>query len=118
MLPSDLYLTPVMASEMTHVAEYKEGESVDFIFEPNATTILDVLAPRYIRHKLWRIFLESNASEQGARMVAMDSATTNAGRDASQAPGIFSTTPSSLATRSAFSRRGPSTGEPAFQPIM
>ena len=67
-----------MESEMTNVAEYKEGESVDYLFEPDAETILDVLAPRYVRHKLWRIFLESNASEQGARMVAMDSATTNA----------------------------------------
>lgn len=74
----ELYLTPVMESEMTHIAEYKEGESVDFIFEPDAEAILDVLAPRYIRHKLWRIFLESNAAEQGARMVAMDAATTNA----------------------------------------
>lgn len=77
-IPAELYLTPVMESEMTHVAEYKEGESVDYLFEPDAETILDVLAPRYVRHKLWRIFLESNASEQGARMVAMDSATTNA----------------------------------------
>jgi len=77
-IPPELYLTPVMESEMTHVAEYKEGESVDFLFEPDAETILDVLAPRYIRHKFWRMLLESNASEQGARMVAMDSATTNA----------------------------------------
>ena len=74
----ELYVTPVMESEMTHVAEYKEGESVDYIYEPDAAAILDVLAPRFVRHKLWRILLESNASEQGARMVAMDSATSNA----------------------------------------
>lgn len=76
-LPS-LYLTPVMESEMQHLAEEKEGESVDYLFEPDPAAILDVLVPRYVRHKLWRILLESNASEQGARMVAMDSATTNA----------------------------------------
>jgi F-type H+-transporting ATPase subunit gamma len=76
-LPS-LFLTPVMESEMDHLASSKEGEAVDFIFEPDAVTILDVLAPRYIRQNIWRILLESNASEQGARMVAMDSATTNA----------------------------------------
>jgi F-type H+-transporting ATPase subunit gamma len=76
-LPS-LYLTPVMESEMSHVVEEKEGEAVDFLFEPDPGAILDILAPRYVRHKLWRILLESNAAEQGARMVAMDSATTNA----------------------------------------
>jgi len=76
-LPS-LYLTPVMEAEMSHRAEEKDGESVDYLFEPDPASILDVLAPQYVRHKLWRILLESNASEQGARMVAMDSATTNA----------------------------------------
>jgi F-type H+-transporting ATPase subunit gamma len=35
--------------------------------------------PLYLQYQVWRGLLESNAAEQGARMVAMDNATTNAG---------------------------------------
>jgi len=37
-----------------------------------------VLIPRNLRVQLWRYLVESNAAEEGARMVAMDSATENA----------------------------------------
>src|SRR5690606_8940212 len=40
---------------------------------------LDRLIPEFLQYQLWRMMLESNAAEQGARMVAMDNATTNAG---------------------------------------
>ncbi len=39
---------------------------------------MNILVPQFLNYKIWRILLESNASEQGARMVAMDNATTNA----------------------------------------
>jgi F-type H+-transporting ATPase subunit gamma len=54
------------------------GSSVDYLFEPDPRSILDELVPRYLNYVLWRILLESNAAEQGARMVAMDNATSNA----------------------------------------
>ena len=77
-IPRAQFLTPVMMEE-TNGAEEKESKlQVDFIFEPGAADILNVLIPRFLRYQLWRMLLESNASEQGARMVAMDSATSNA----------------------------------------
>lgn len=50
----------------------------DFIFEPDVDKILNTVAPQYVVVQFWRAVLESNASEQGARMAAMDSATENA----------------------------------------
>lgn len=77
-LPSEQFLTPVMEKELDHQAQVKEGVAVDYIFEPDAKTILEVLVPRYLNYQVWKALLESNAAEQGARMVAMDNATTNA----------------------------------------
>jgi F-type H+-transporting ATPase subunit gamma len=51
---------------------------VDYIYEPSADEIVSALVPRHLDFQLWRILLESNAAEQGARMTAMDNATTNA----------------------------------------
>jgi F-type H+-transporting ATPase subunit gamma len=51
---------------------------IDYIYEPNAETILNELLPVHLNMQLWRSVLESNASEQGARMAAMDNATENA----------------------------------------
>ena len=77
-IPPEQFMTPVMTQAIDNEASSKEGVAVDYLFEPNASTILNELVPRYLRNKLWRILLESNAAEQGARMVAMESATTNA----------------------------------------
>ncbi len=52
--------------------------SIDYIYEPDSDAILDKLLPLHLNMQLWRAVLESNASEQGARMSAMDSATENA----------------------------------------
>jgi F-type H+-transporting ATPase subunit gamma len=52
--------------------------STDYIYEPNQKYIFNYLLPKYLKAQIWRILLESNASEQGARMTAMDNATTNA----------------------------------------
>lgn len=52
--------------------------SIDYIYEPDAEAILSRLLPLHLNMQLWRAVLESNASEQGARMTAMDSATENA----------------------------------------
>ncbi|MCF7919343.1 MAG: ATP synthase F1 subunit gamma [Candidatus Cloacimonetes bacterium] len=56
-----------------------EGISVlDFIYEPSMDEVVAELSNKYINVEIWRIMLESSASEQGARMTAMDSATDNA----------------------------------------
>jgi len=48
-------------------------------FEPSEEDILTELLPRNLAVQIFRALLENNASEQGARMTAMDSATRNAG---------------------------------------
>ncbi len=52
---------------------------VEYIFEPSEDAILEVLLPRHINVQIFRVFLESVASEHGARMTAMESASKNAG---------------------------------------
>ena len=54
------------------------GDVADSIYEPDEATLLDRLLRQYITTLIHRAFLESLASEQGARMTAMDNATANA----------------------------------------
>jgi len=49
-----------------------------FIFEPNASAVLEQLVPRYVATRLFQAVLESKASEESSRMVAMKNATENA----------------------------------------
>ncbi|HXW52633.1 MAG TPA: ATP synthase F1 subunit gamma [Myxococcota bacterium] len=55
-----------------------EEQPIDFIYEPGQMALLDALVPRHFSTRLYQAFLESFASEQGARMTAMDNATRNA----------------------------------------
>ena len=56
--------------------EYKND--TNYIFEPNQKDILNKLIPKALTANLFKTILESNASEQGARMTAMSQATDNA----------------------------------------
>jgi F-type H+-transporting ATPase subunit gamma len=51
---------------------------VNYIYEPSGREIINALVPRHLNFQIWRILLESNAAEQGARMAAMENATENA----------------------------------------
>jgi F-type H+-transporting ATPase subunit gamma len=53
--------------------------TVDFIYEPDKRALLNTLLPMFVHGEVYRALLESIASEHGARMTAMDNATTNAG---------------------------------------
>ena len=57
----------------------KDSYSVDYIYEPDEESILDEMLKRYMTVEVYRAFLESSASEHGARMTAMDAASRNAG---------------------------------------
>jgi len=50
----------------------------DYIFEPNKEELVLQLIPKAIRIQLYKSLLDSNASEHGARMTAMNKATDNA----------------------------------------
>ena len=59
--------------------EAKEGSmNVDFEFEPDKTDLVKELVPKILKTQFYRFLLDNNASEHGARMVAMDQATENA----------------------------------------
>jgi F-type H+-transporting ATPase subunit gamma len=67
-------LLPLVPSETG-----EKSSSVDYIFEPTEEEIISELIPKSIKLSIFRALLESNSSEHGARMTAMDKATENAG---------------------------------------
>jgi F-type H+-transporting ATPase subunit gamma len=70
--PVRMQLLPIPKTE-EHAAE-----SVDYIYEPGPEEILGELLPRHVRMQVYRALMESVAGEHGARMTAMEAATTNA----------------------------------------
>ncbi len=58
--------------------EEKSAVTTDYIIEPSKTEVLQALLPKALRTKLYACLLDSNASEHGARTVAMQIATDNA----------------------------------------
>lgn len=66
-------LLPVVPAEVDESAQV-----TDYLYEPNQGEVLDQLLPKYVEVKIFRGLLESVASEHGARMSAMDSASKNA----------------------------------------
>ncbi|WP_428897261.1 F-type H+-transporting ATPase subunit gamma [Parelusimicrobium proximum] len=54
-------------------------DDIDFIYEPSLEKMFMSLVPRYVKARLYRVLLESQASELAARMNAMDNASRNAG---------------------------------------
>jgi F-type H+-transporting ATPase subunit gamma len=60
-------------------AKAPAGPAVDYIYEPDAKTILAWLLPRYLEFTVFRALAESAAAEMAAKMTAMGSATKNAG---------------------------------------
>ncbi len=59
-------------------AELENKDKVGYIYEPDSNEVLNNLVPRYIEMEIYHSILESIASEQSARMVAMRNATDNA----------------------------------------
>jgi F-type H+-transporting ATPase subunit gamma len=59
-------------------ADATETKPVDYIFEPDPAGILEELLPRFVEVQVYQALLETQASEQSARMIAMRNATDNA----------------------------------------
>lgn len=59
--------------------EKMRDERVEYLFEPDPEEVLSQILPQFLKTQVYGAVLESNASEQSARMVAMKSATDNAG---------------------------------------
>jgi ATP synthase, F1 gamma subunit len=73
----------IIRSEQLFPLEYhisdNEAPIINKDFMPSKDEIVRTLIPKYINVQIWQYFLESNASEQAARMLAMENATENAG---------------------------------------
>ncbi|HDZ62362.1 MAG TPA: ATP synthase F1 subunit gamma [Nitrospirae bacterium] len=68
-------LLPLAPVEEEQEASADESESADFIYEPSMEAIFDRLIPRNVDIQIYRALLESSASEEAARMSAMQNAT-------------------------------------------
>jgi F-type H+-transporting ATPase subunit gamma len=66
-------LLPIKPMDIT-----EEVNAVEYTFEPSEEVLLAELLPRHINTQVYRVFLESVASEHGARMTAMEAASKNA----------------------------------------
>ncbi|MEM1377961.1 MAG: F0F1 ATP synthase subunit gamma [Pseudomonadota bacterium] len=78
-IPTGQQIIPADAGGAAEVAEDGTDVAAVYEYEPDAASILEDLIPRNISVQIFRALLENAASEQGARMSAMDNATRNAG---------------------------------------
>jgi F-type H+-transporting ATPase subunit gamma len=72
-------LLPLGADRLSQSAEEKKAYGWDYIYEPDAASVIDELLKRYLEALVYQGVAENMASEQSARMVAMKAATDNAG---------------------------------------
>ncbi len=77
--PTALQLIPAKLPEADEEAAKADGPDAAYEYEPDEEEILAELLPLNVSTQIFRGLLENAASEQGARMTAMDSATRNAG---------------------------------------
>jgi len=72
-------LLPLSSERLQQTAAEKAQYGWDYIYEPDAPSVIDELLTRYIEALVYQAVAENMASEQSARMVAMKAATDNAG---------------------------------------
>lgn len=68
---------PVISQQSTDKCQQTESE-IDYIYMPNKEDIFNVMLPKSLKMQVYKILLDSFASEQGARMISMTQATDNA----------------------------------------
>ena len=73
--PTVRQILPIQPPEAMDEDMPAGGGAADFIFEPSPESLLETLLPRYVEMQVYGAVLESAASEQSARMVAMHAAT-------------------------------------------
>jgi F-type H+-transporting ATPase subunit gamma len=71
-------LLPLSPDKMTQTTEEKASYGWDYLYEPDAQSVVDELLVRYVEALIYQTVAENMASEQSARMVAMKSASDNA----------------------------------------
>lgn len=74
----EIQAEPFLPLKKQETKEEVSETSSDFIFEPNKAEIIKVLIPKILKTQFYKALLDTNASQHGARMTAMDKATDNA----------------------------------------
>ena len=92
-------LLPLNATRLAQTEAEKKQYGWDYIYEPDAATVIDDLLTRYIEALVFQAVAENMASEQSARMVAMKSATDNAGTLISELKLIYNKTRQAAITK-------------------
>jgi F-type H+-transporting ATPase subunit gamma len=78
--PTVQQLLPLSAAKMAEETKASgSGASWDYLYEPDAQSVIDDLLVRYVEALVYQAVAENMASEHAARMVAMKAATDNAG---------------------------------------
>jgi F-type H+-transporting ATPase subunit gamma len=87
------------AAEDEEVTEAGGAQKASYEYEPSEEEILEALLPRNLAVQIYKGILENNASEQGSRMTAMDSATRNAGDMINNLTLVYNRTRQAVITR-------------------
>ena len=74
-----MQLLPLTADRLEQSDAEKQAYSWDYLYEPDAKSVIDDLMVRYVEALIYQAVADNMASEQSARMVAMKAATDNAG---------------------------------------
>jgi F-type H+-transporting ATPase subunit gamma len=94
---------PVVEQLLPLTAESLQSENTghdwDYIYEPDAATVIDDLLLRYVEALIYQAVAENMASEQSARMVAMKAATDNAGSVISELKLVYNKTRQAAITK-------------------
>ena len=86
-------LLPLSAADMEAESAQSGGQHAwDYIYEPDAQSVIDDLLTRYVEALVYQAVAENMASEQSARMVAMKAATDNAGNVISELKLVYNKT--------------------------
>jgi F-type H+-transporting ATPase subunit gamma len=92
-------LLPLGAERLQQSTEEKAAYGWDYIYEPDAPSVIDELLTRYVEALVYQAVAENMASEQSARMVAMKAATDNAGSLISELKLIYNKTRQAAITK-------------------
>jgi len=92
-------LLPLDGARLKQSAEEKQQYGWDYIYEPDAPTVIDELLTRYVEALVYQSVAENMASEQSARMVAMKAATDNAGNVIAELKLIYNKTRQAAITK-------------------
>ncbi len=79
LIRQEVVIQRLLPIEPPTITSEDDGSQVDYLYEPDARSLLAELLPRHVETQVQRALYDSAAAEQAARMTSMDAATRNAG---------------------------------------